>query len=36
MTDCHAPECDYEEPHRHGLACGPLCPERNGKDVQDA
>lgn len=26
--DCHEADCDYKEPHRHGFACGPLCPKR--------
>lgn len=31
--DCHEPSCDYDEPHRHGFACGPLCPEYHGADL---
>lgn len=23
--DCHSAHCDYQEPHRHGFACGPQC-----------
>lgn len=30
--DCHEKECGYEEPHRHGFACGSLCPEHLGVD----
>lgn len=26
-SNCHEPACDYEEPHRHGFGCGPLCPD---------
>lgn len=30
--DCYESACDYEEPHRHGFGCGPLCPEYHGMD----
>lgn len=23
--DCHNRRCDYQEPHKHGVACGPRC-----------
>ena len=22
---CHSNRCDYDEPHKHGFACGPRC-----------
>ena len=22
---CHSSRCDYDEPHKHGFACGPRC-----------
>lgn len=30
--DCHEAMCDYDEPHRHGFACGPECPECHYED----
>lgn len=24
--DCRNRRCDYQEPHKHGPACGPECP----------
>lgn len=35
LRDCSATECDYEEPHRHGFACGPSCPCGEGMTVKD-